>query len=370
MKRAFDVCVVGGGIVGMSAALELAEARLSVCIVERGRLGREASWAAGGILTPIHLADYPEPLRRLAEVSAAMYPAWVRRVRALSGIDPELIRSGVLYSARSDAEEREIEKIARYKREHGGAFEMLSARAVRRIEPAVAAQGMRRALLLPDILQVRNNRLCDALAAALRRKRVHIWEGTPCLGAADRRGGGARVRTPRGAIDAGKAILAAGAWTGSISKLRVRPVRGQIFVVQGTRGLLRRILMAGPLEGISKDLYLVPRRDGRILIGSTVERVGFDASVTVEGLEFLAREACRLVPALRGLTFVKAWSGLRPEGPRRSPMIGPVPGTAGLIAATGHYRNGVLLAPITAVMVRDLVTGSARSPVAPSLCAP
>jgi glycine oxidase len=370
MKRAFDVCIVGGGVIGMSAALELARERLKVCVVERGRLGREASWAAGGILTPIHLADYPEPLRRLAEASARMYPAWVRGVRALSGIDPELIRSGALLPVRTDAEEREVRKVARYKREHGGAFEFLSARKARLDEPALApAAAARGALLLPDILQVRSNRLCDALAAALRRSKVRILEGTLCHGAFDRRGG-ARVETPRGAIDADRVVLAAGSWTGSLAKLRVRPVRGQIFVAQGPRRLLRRIVMAGPLEGLSRDLYLVPRRDGRILVGSTVERVGFDATVTVEALAFLAREAVRLVPALGGLTFVQAWAGLRPEGPRKAPTIGTLPGTSNILAAAGHYRNGILLAPVTAAIVRDLVLGSSRAPVDPAPYAP
>jgi glycine oxidase len=211
---------------------------------------------------------------------------------------------------------------------------------------------------MPDVCQVRNNRLCRALAIALRRRRVRFLEGVECLDIA-----GGSILTSRGKIAAGRTVVATGAWarelTGRLgAAVPVRPIRGQMLLAQGAPGFLRRII-------VSKDQYMIPRRDGRIVIGSTVEDVGFDKSVTMAGAGFLARRAFEMVPGARDLPLLASWAGLRPGCPDRVPLIGPHPMDERVLIATGHYRNGILLAPATGRLIHAMITG-ARPPIDPS----
>jgi glycine oxidase len=352
LKPSYDVVVVGGGIVGLSCAAAASRAGLKVAVVERGRAGREASWAAAGVLTPIHLADYPEPLANLAAFSLGLYPDFVEGAREASGIDPEFAPSGALMVELDEEDEGRGRKLLAWKKKNNQPAERLSAREARSIEPALSAR-VRGAVLLPDVGQVRNNRLCRALVLALRRAGVDLLEESPCAEA-----GRGIVRIPGRRLEAGRVVIATGAWTAELAQAPVRPVRGQMLLAEGPPGFLLHIV-------IHKDQYLVPRLDGRILAGSTMEEAGFDKRVTMRGVEFLARRAAEICPAVSGLSWAGAWAGLRPGVADRIPYIAPLPSDARTIVASGHFRNGILLAPATASMVVSMILGT-PSPVDPA----
>lgn len=349
-----DVLVIGGGLVGCSVAYECAKRGLSVVVAERGEAGRAASWAAAGILTPIHLADYPPALVDLCAAAQASYEAWTGEVRAESGIDPEFRRDGMLVVATDGAEEAELEKLLAWNKDHGRPHEVLDALGAARVEPHVNPS-IRRALFLPDIAQVRNNRLVRAVAAAATRRKVTLLERTEVtdLLVEGRQVVGARALD--GPVRAAWTVLAAGAWSRAIAErveldLRVEPVRGQMLLTEIPGGRMSRIVLCG-------DQYLVPRADGRMLVGSTTERVGFDASVTLDGARLLADRAAHMVPALAGAPLRASWAGLRPGSPDRIPYLGPVPDHPGLVLACGHFRNGILLGPISGRVIAQHIAG-------------
>lgn len=314
-----DFVVVGAGIVGCSVAYELAKRGRRVIVVERGEIGREASWAAGGVLTPVHLADYPTPLAELCVRAQEMYPAFVEEL----GVDVELRRTGMLVLVRDDEDAKAAAVLPPHEKTADG-------------------------FLLPDVMQVRNHRLVRAIAAAATKRGVEFRAHSEVTGFLRVPGRVNGVRTAQGDIQAGTTVIAAGAWSGVEAAklgidLPVRPVKGQILLTQGS---IPHILL-------HREQYLIPRADGKILIGSTLEEAGFDKSVTVGGAQFLLRRAAEIWPALEGAPILGMWAGLRPATPDRMPVIGPAEGWEGLFFATGHYRNGILLGPLTGVMVAD-----------------
>jgi len=348
-----DVLIVGGGIVGSAIAWRLAKDGLSVTLLEKGEIGREASWAAGGMLTPVHLADYPPALADLCGASLALYEPLCREILAASGVDPEYRVTGLLLLVTDDAGEEAARELELWKRERRQPVERLTREQALGIEPKLTPT-LRRALRLPDVAQIRNNRMAVALAEGAKRKGAEIRPNTPVTGFLRVPGRVTGVKTPRGDVYAGATILAAGAWSAELLKplgldLKVKPIKGQIVLAGGPPDFCRHMILDG-------ESYLIPRADGRILVGSTLEDVGFDKSVILETLGDLARRAARLMPELGKLPMVTSWAGLRPATPDRLPYLGKGP-MDGLIVATGHYRNGILLAPITAEIVADLLAG-------------
>ncbi|HYE99693.1 MAG TPA: glycine oxidase ThiO [Planctomycetota bacterium] len=353
MSRSPDVAVVGGGVVGTAIALRLAHDGRSVVLLERGDVGREASWAAGGILTPVHLAEYPKPLAGLCAASAALYPGLVDALRELSSVDVEFRRTGFLILVKDEATAHAARELEAFKRANGQPVETLTADEVAALQPGLGG-ALRGGLFLPDIAQVRNNRLALALAEAAQKRGVEIRRNTAVTGFLRIPGRVTGVKTSQGDLLAGTVVLAAGSWSGEILKplgltLPVKPVKGQILLTQAAPGLVRTIIEDG-------ETYLVPRIDGRVLIGATMEDVGFDKTVTLDAVGGLASRAAAILPALAKLPLVTSWAGLRPSTPDRLPYIGPT-SMEGLVAATGHFRNGILLAPITAELVADLLAG-------------
>lgn len=359
MAKNPDVVVVGGGIIGCAVAWRLAGEGLSVCIVEKGEVGRESSWAAGGILTPVHLADYPTALASLCEASQALYPDLVREVATASGLDPEFRTTGLLLAYSDSGTEAEVARLEAWRRDQGHPVDRLSAEEVRTREPGIGPS-IRGALLMADIAQVRNHRLTAALARAARRRGAEIREATSVTGFLRVPGRVNGVRTSKGDVYAGTTVLASGAWSNEVARplgldLKVRPVKGQMIVLAGAPELCRHIILDGAH-------YVIPRADGRILVGSTVEEAGFDKTVTLDAVTLLGRRAGELLPAASRLPFVASWAGLRPATPDRLPYLGAA-GMEGLVVATGHFRNGILLAPVTAELVAEIVTG--REPSLP-----
>ncbi len=357
MPRNPDVAVVGGGVVGTAIAWRLAKEGLAVTLLEKGEVGREASWAAGGILTPVHLADYPAPLAALCDASARLYPGLVRELRDSSTSDPEYRVTGFLILERNDAEARHSADLEAFKRRSGQPVERLSLDALRALQPGLGGD-VRGGLLLPDIAQVRNPRMAVALAEAAQKKGVEIRRNAAVTGFLRVPGRVNGVRTAQGDVYAGTTVIAAGAWSADVLKplgleLAVKPIKGQILLTQAAPGLLGPVIEAA-------DTYLIPRADGKILIGSTLEDVGFDKTVTLDAVGSLASRAAAILPALAKLSLVTSWAGLRPSTPDRLPYIGRT-SMEGLVVATGHFRNGILLAPITAELVADLLGGRTPS---------
>ena len=364
--------VVGGGAVGLAIARELGLRGLSVVVVERGKLGEEASHAAAGMLAPQAEADCADDFFRLQCAGRDFYPAFAEALREETGCDIELDRTGTLYLALTEKDEAELERRFAWQTQAGLSVERLTAENARLLEPALSPR-VRFALRFPNDWQVENRRLTMALAESLRVSGVRAWADTPAAALHVEGGRIAGVRVLNGYLSARTVVLAAGAWSSRIpfaeapgeriagvatERLhhpKVEPVRGQMLCYQqpDPRTPLVRHVVYSPRG------YVVPRRDGRLLAGSTTERAGFDASVTAAGVEAIKRNAREIAPGVGSLAVEESWAGLRPRAGDGLPLIGESAEAAGLFYATGYYRNGILLAPAAGEIIADLVTGGA-----------
>lgn len=355
-----DVLIAGGGVVGLALARALAVRGARVCVVERGRVGAEASWAAGGMLAPQSEADASDPFFELACASRAAYPAFAETLLAETGIDIELDRTGTLYLAFDEADERELVRRHAWQTQSGFAVERLTGAEARTLEPQLATR-VRAALKFPDDGQVENRRLLAALRRALDVYGVPMLEQTEVTAVRGRDERATGVLTTQGFIAAAAVVIACGAWSslvpvefvparaeGASSVPQVEPVRGQMLCFAAEPPLVRHVIY-------TPRGYLVPRRDGRMLAGSTSERAGFTKAVTAAGLKAITTHALEIAPAVAELPLVDAWSGLRPHGVHDWPVLGASPVAPNLFFAVGHYRNGILLAPHTADLLAELI---------------
>lgn len=358
----FDVIIVGGGVTGFSIARELYKAGVCrIAVLEKGEIGREASWAAAGMLGAQAEADGDDAFFRFCCASRAAYPEFAAELFEETGVDIELDRSGTLYLAFDDGDVRRLRERFEWQRAAGLAVERLSAGEVRRREPFVSPD-IREALFFPNDWQVENRKLLAALREYARRNSIAVIENTHIdrLTVEGGRVLGAEAGEQR--FLAGETILTTGAWTSLIKlgvaemPVKVEPVRGQIVVFQTAKRVFQRVIY-------SHRGYLVPRFDGRVLAGSTSEKVGFDKAITEHAAAELREMASEIAPSTSGLPTADHWSGLRPFAFDGLPVLGGIDGIAGLTIATAHYRNGILLAPITARMVADGVVNGNSFPV-------
>ena len=360
-----DVVIVGGGVIGLMIARALVLRGVSdVVLLEQAGLGTEASFAAGGILGPQAEANRADEFFELACQSRDLYPALASELLNETGIDIELDATGTLYLAFTEQDEEEIEQ--RYEWQGGAGLSVvkLSATEARRLEPSIAGN-VRAALRFPDDIQVDNRRLLTALVAANNKPGVQLVTGTKVESVSIAHDRVAGVETSRGFVSTSRVVLAAGAWTSLISmseaadrrlpRVPIEPVRGQMVCIQTKPRLARHILY-------SPRGYLVPRLDGRVLAGSTTEHAGFEKQVTAGGLQEILSCALELAPALALLPITSTWAGLRPRAEDNLPVLGPC-GIEGLFYATGHYRNGILLAPITGQLIAEAIIGNVISPL-------
>ncbi len=369
MATSPDVVVVGGGAIGLATAWRAAGAGLRVTVVDPGD-GTGASWAAAGMLAPISEASYgEEPLLVLSQLAARGYPAFVAELESDSGVPVGYRPCGTLTVA-SDADDRTaLAERHRHQLGLGLEVEWLSGRACRELEPLLAP-AVQAGVLARGDHQVETRRLVHALRVAAERRGARFLQAT--VGAVTLARDGVRGVTlgDGTAVPGGAVVLAAGPWSGMVGGIPpearppVRPVKGQILRLRGPADapLLRRSC-AAVVAG--RFVYCVPRSDGRIVVGATSEELGFDTSVRAGSVLDLLRDAAEVVPALRELELLEARAGLRPGTPDNAPLIGPTV-VGGLLLATGHHRNGILLAAITAEAIAALLTtGTVPKAVAP-----
>jgi glycine oxidase len=361
-----DVVVVGGGIVGLSIAWAARARGLAVTVLERDRFGGGASHVAAGMLAPVSEAEYGTGGRRLLELglrSAASWPRFAQALERASGRPLRLRRSGTLLLARDGDEAQELERMLELRRSLGLAVQRVRASAARELEPALAP-AVRLALEVRDDHAVDPRAACAALRVACERAGVTLREHEPVvrvvLGAGDSRAEG--VELADGSIVAARTVaLAAGAWVRALAGIPerelppVRPVKGQTLRLRDPdgAGLLERTLRFG-------GSYLVPRGDGRYVLGATVEERGFDTAPTAGATYELLRDAHELVPGVAELEVEELCVGLRPGTPDNAPVLGRC-GVRGLVWAAGHHRNGVLLAPLTAELIAGVLAPAAEA---------
>jgi glycine oxidase len=353
MTEFSDVLIVGGGVIGLSIAYALAGAGVGTTVLDRRDMGREASWAGAGLIPPI--TERPLPAAHPAYLrswSSSLYPAWSEQIFSETGVDVGYRRTGGLDVAWNDAEDQELRTAMGRMRTEGVAYERITPGDFGRVEPALNRE-LLSAVFLPDRAQVRNPWLLRGLitGVANRGGRLLPWHSVERIEVSQNRVTG--VQTSAGRLACGTLIMAAGSWSGQLLRsidiaAPTPPLKGQLVLLKLRQPTLRRIIEHG------KD-YLVPREDGRVLMGATEEDVGFDTLTTYQATEDLVRKAIRLCPILKTATIEATWAGLRPGSIDRRPYIGRSESVANLIVATGHRRAGLQLAPATAEVVADLV---------------
>jgi glycine oxidase len=349
-----DTVVVGGGIIGLTSALALAEKGHSVTVIDPGRRDGVSSWAGGGILSPLHPWRHDHAVNTLARRSQQVYPELCRRIRDRAGVEPEMRSLGMLYADFPSKAPVDRDPARDWAREFGMEFQELEGEEVTAMEPElspVAEYGLR----LPAVAWLRNPRLMRGLLRLINETGVQLLDGVSALALKHEGGAVTGVRTDHGDLPAGRVVMAAGPWSRRLLEplglaLPVRPVKGTMLLLQGSRPLLGQVVMAG-------SHYLIPRADNRVLVGSTVEDAGFDSRISLGAVRALAQAAVEMVPEAANLELEAYWSGLRPGSPDERPFIGAVSGLDGLYVNTGHSRNGVVHAPASAELLAAAVTG-------------
>jgi glycine oxidase len=333
-----DVAVVGGGVIGLAIAWRARQRGLEVLVADRGDLGAGTSRAAAGMLAPAAEADAQERALLAQNLeSARRWPSFAAELGDVTGVDVGYLACGTLVVARDRDEAEHVEREQAVRERLGLAVERLLGSEARRREPALTPS-LRRAIALPDDHAVEPVRVVAALVEACRRAGVHLHPRTPVDDLA--------------ALPAARVVIAAGAWSAALGRVPVRPVKGQALRLRDPSGpgLCTHVLR---FEGG----YLVPRGDGRYYLGATMEERGFDTAVTALGVYELLREAGEVLPGLLELEIDEAFAGLRPGTPDNAPIVGTDPADERLVWATGHFRHGILLCPLTAELVADELTG-------------
>jgi glycine oxidase len=350
------ILIIGGGIIGCSIAWELAKAGRSVTLVDKGRLGEEATSAAAGMLGAHVELHHPGPFFELCKISRELYRGWTEELKEESGISAQYIGEGIVRIARDDEDERELR--SRLVWMDGAVW--CGPDEMRRLEPALAPE-VRGGLYLPDDHQIHPVALARALRAALFARGCAVREGVPALSLIREGDRVTGVRTAEGDLFADAVILAAGAWSAALVQplgveLPVFPVKGQCLSLRPDKPVNVKTVF-------TRGCYIVPRLDGTVTIGATQEEAGFDKTATVPAIAALHETAAALLPGLADAAFVSTWTGLRPGSPEAVPYLGPLDEVPGLVFAAGHYRNGILLAPVTARLIRQLLLG--ETPIVP-----
>jgi len=350
MKK-FDVAIAGAGVIGGAIAFELARSGLRVALFDRQTPGKEASWASAGILSPAPETSGMIPLVAIGKASMALYPEFVKDIERISGEKTGYRPKGTIQALFSRDARAELSTVIALHHGVGLKAEPLRTEEARKLEPGLSEE-MEAAILRPDEASIDNRALTQTLLVAARKSGVEtfpasevkgIWkEGKRCAG----------LIVEEEKIAADWTVIAAGCFSGSIGGVGkyapVRPAKGQILALRGEGLKIEHVLW-------SENIYLVPRNDGRIIAGATVEDVGFDKKLTAGAMAKNLTGAIELVPGLGNAQVEESWAGLRPDTPDHLPILGPTD-LDGLLIATGHFRSGIILTPITARLIREWIT--------------
>jgi len=351
MTKTTDVVVIGGGVIGSAIAWNLAEQKQQTLLVEKNQPGQEASAAAAGLLSVASGRSKRGPMYHLKRASQQLYPQIIRELEDRTGIDIEYQTVGVLDLIRTDADEKKYRQLHELRREQGYPTTWLSADEVRRFEPALTTD-VRAAVHFPSDHHLHNGKLAEAWAKAAAQRGVSLQTGTIVNEARITGDKVAAVRIGEDWVNTNTVVIAAGAWSRQVGEIfgltiPVEPAKGQMLAVRTTQ--LRHVVMWD-------EHYLVPRKNGEVVIGSTVEFVGHNKDVTLETIQLFINRSEALVPGISKVPLSRFWAGFRPYSPTRRPILCRAPGLENVIIATGHHRNGIVLAPITGKLVSELIT--------------
>lgn len=349
----YDTLIIGGGINGMLTARELQQAGQKILLIDRQACGREASWAGGGIISPLYPWRYADSVTALARWGQARYQHLCQELAEATGIDPEWTPNGLLMISPEEQVQAQ-----RWALERDYPLRLVNSSEISEIEPQLASP-TDSGIWMEQTAQVRNPRLAKALRRDIELRGIEIREGVTAHEFLLHKGRIEGIRSSDGRLQADNVLVAAGAWSGKLlAELPhppgIQPVRGQMILFRTPPGLISRITL-------EEDRYIIPRRDGRVLFGSTVEHTGFEKRTSREALDELQQIATTRFPALKNCPIETQWAGLRPGSPSGIPYIGEHPAVPGLYINAGQFRNGVVLGPASARLTADLVLG--RKPV-------
>ncbi len=356
------IIIVGGGVIGLTIAEHCLRRDLQPVVLDKGPFAREASWAGAGYLDLRGASRVGGAFFELCRKSYGLFPEWTARLKKESGVDPELLNSGSLDLAFSDEEENFIRQMEGNLKTFGYSGQWLTPREAAQKEPGLSPQ-LKSAFYFKETSQVRPPRLTRALLQVLQKGKAELREvetvedfllkGRQVIG----------VKTSRGMVEGDGVVIASGAWSGPLAeklglRLEAKPFRGQVVMFRSQPGTLRHILFTGLQKAFT---YLVPRLDGHVYVGSTLEDAGYEKSTTPEGMEKLKNGAAKVLPGLSQQLIEDTWAGLRPGSVDGWPYLGRVPGMEGLWLATGHFTHGILLSAVTGELISQAVMGERPS---------
>ena len=352
LPKSAEVVIVGGGVIGCATAFWLAKAGLAPLLLERGQLASEASGESAGVLSPPSEHDRSHTSLQFAVLGRWLFSSLSEELRASTGMDIEHRQIGILVPLFKQADPRISQAWARSRRGSGVVVEVLDRKQTLEAEPLLSDKVIG-AIRYPEAGHVNARTLVLALAAAARRHGATISAGSPVHSIQREGDKVSGVRSGDGTISTRTVVLAAGSWSGLLGEalgipIPVSPARGQLVLVRPGQGIPRHIVF-------SDDTYLIPTTQAEIIMGTTVEFVGYDKRSTVSGVQGILGGASEVIPDVANATLLRTWAGLRPHTPDELPLLGRHPGLDGLILATGHYRSGILLGPLTGLLIQELI---------------